>query len=177
MNFIDQLKQASSEYAWYYYGMAALFVILVLFYVSAFVFSRIRKRRDRGSVAISFDDLDSMKKTGLLSPEEEARVRKAISRLWLDEQSQARTTVNDLEAEAARTLAGVPAKPLAGVSAKPLAGAPPASETPSGKMPKPAPEKAATASLAEMARKGLISEADLEELRAILEEKKKKRLT
>jgi hypothetical protein len=143
---------------WQIYAVAAAAVACLLF-LSVWILVR-KGRSKRGgdtSIGMSFDDLEGIRRTGLLTAEEEARIRKAISRQWLEGDSAPQTRVEDLQAEAALLLEA---------RARQLA-EPPGQETSASGAGEP--------SLVDLAKQGRISEDEFEQLRAIFEKKSKDR--
>lgn len=83
------------------YAIPVLIGFIILFYTVVHIVRRASRRKSDGAVAISFTDLDQMKRTGLLSDEEQVAVRQSIARQWTERDEADSTTPASLEIAAA----------------------------------------------------------------------------
>ncbi|MCX7045942.1 MAG: hypothetical protein NTX50_10720 [Candidatus Sumerlaeota bacterium] len=178
------LQRVDMKYVWI---IAGLVFLLILFYVFTHI-ARRAKNKGAGGLAMSFDDLDRMKKRGLLTDEELARVRGSLVRRMSEQESHGKTSLQELEnlANASLTLkagaesaapqaapSGVPPKlpPVPGSTRFPGAPfIPPAAASVSQTSSTSASAQPASMGqlLVELARQGKISKSDLEALRSAL---------
>jgi hypothetical protein len=144
------------EYRTYGYALVFLLVLLIVFYIVSYLIRRATNRRAPAELAISFDDLEGMVRTGLLSDEEREKVRKSISRQWVDRQTAPGTSLTDLQLSAAQALSEKDASPGEGQTG------PESTHTPD-------------TSLSELAHAGRVSGAEMERLQGILARRKRKK--
>lgn len=181
----EQIRQTftspDSEIGRWVLALVGLLVFAILFYVFRFVFRR-KSDEQTSFESVSFDDIERMKKRGLLTDEEERRVRAALSRRWVEEYGLERASLEDLPAIAARAESGKDRD--AATRETPSQGAKAGERSagegdsrkpdPSGKAETEDERVSAGASLVELARMGEISKEEFEALRKVFEEREKR---
>lgn len=142
--------------------LGGLLVVVIVFHVVALVLRRAgRSKSVLGGVSMGFDDLQKMRAKGLLTPEEEKRARQALSRQFLERQSEEAepTDVSTLPLLAARrqaeTEARGPVRKAEAPRSKPAASA----ETTSGS------EDELIGALTSLRKEGKLSDAQIREAR------------